>query len=332
MNLTWGLLSKYKNELYGFCIIWIILFHGLELKSLQLNKIFSFLDGFIRHGNCAVDTFLFLSGICLYFSLQQDSDVFSYYKRRLSKILFPFILIDGIYWFYTCIFLKQDVVAFIKNITFYSFWVGKEKLVWFIALIVVLYAIYPYIFKYILNNENAFYYILSLIIIVYVICLGVNVICHEWFYRVEIALVRVPVFLLGCYCGRLVYENKSIDTWVKILSLLGVLYGAFYFYEHPYSLVKTYRVPYLFIGSSIAIWVSIVLECINNVRINRMLCNWGGLSLELYLSHVVLRKLFVKSDFYTGGAVHKFYMYIVFVFMGSFVISWLVRKVNNFLK
>ena len=48
MNITWGILSKYKNELYGFSIIWIILFHGLELRRASLGKALDIFKGVNR--------------------------------------------------------------------------------------------------------------------------------------------------------------------------------------------------------------------------------------------------------------------------------------------
>lgn len=87
MNVTWGILSKYRNELYGFSIIWIILFHGLELKKTVLPKALKFIEPFLKHGNCGVEIFLFLSGICLYFSLKKNQDIIYFFKKRVSRIL-----------------------------------------------------------------------------------------------------------------------------------------------------------------------------------------------------------------------------------------------------
>ena len=324
MVATWGLLSKYKSELYGFSIIWIILFHGLEIKKSSLGNFAKFLDGFLSHGNCAVDTFLFLSGIFLYFSLKKDTNIISFYRRRVLKLIFPFLIIDGTYWLYNCIYLKGDIQRFIENLTLYSFWNGSDKLVWFIALIVVLYALYPIVYRYLLNKDYTKVYILLSILGTYLLCYGLNLYVNQWFYRVEIALVRIPVFLLGCYCGKLVYENQAISKQVKILSLVIILYGAFYFYQHPYSLVKTYRVPYFFIGPSIAIWMSIVLDIINCKNLNKVLYNVGGLSLELYLSHIVLRKFFLKSGMYGNLYTFNFYKYVLICGLGAYLLSYIV--------
>lgn len=223
--MNWGLLSKYRDELYGISIIWIILFHGLEIKKTTLPKVISFLDPIIRHGNCGVEVFLFLSGVCLYFSLKKNFSIKSFYIKRLKRILLPFLLIDGVYWLYFCIYLKRDVLAFVKNISFYSFWIGKDKMVWFIALVLVLYLIYPLIFRVVDNNKYSLWIISVLIIASYVGCACLRCYFPKWFSAVEIALTRIPVFLIGCYVGRLVYEKKPISIFIKILTCIFFIYG-----------------------------------------------------------------------------------------------------------
>lgn len=68
MNLN--IISKYRNEIYGFSIIWIVLFHGAAINNVDYSFGFSVLyplQAFLSIGNVGVDIFLFLSGVCLYF-------------------------------------------------------------------------------------------------------------------------------------------------------------------------------------------------------------------------------------------------------------------------
>lgn len=331
MQIKWNILSKYRNELYGFSILWIILFHGLEMKNFTLSKPLKVLEGILKHGNCGVEVFLFLSGVCLYYSLKSNENIRKFYINRLYRIFIPLIMIDGVYWFYTCILRDGNILKFIKNITFYSFWIDGNGQVWFIALIVPLYIVYPIVFKYILNNEkvNRLLYIIILCIIVYVICYIFKQANPKWFKGIEIALTRVPVFLLGCYCGILSYENREISSNIKTFSLLILILGIGYFYIHPIGLVGAFRTPYLLLGPSIAIWGALCLEVINNKTINKQLCNWGALSLELYLSHIVLRKIFTGSTLIGKSSVANFHKYLVFVLCGSYIISRIVCLINK---
>lgn len=72
MQISWNILSKYRNELYGFSILWIILFHGINVKPSALSKELSVFTGVIKHGSIGVEIFLFLSGFCLYYSLKKN--------------------------------------------------------------------------------------------------------------------------------------------------------------------------------------------------------------------------------------------------------------------
>lgn len=146
---------------------------------------------------------------------------------------------------------------------------------------------------------------------------------------IEIALTRIPVFLLGSYCGILAYENKEIKSNIKLISFIIVIMGIGYFYEQPFSLVNNFRMPYLLLGPSLAIWISVCLNSISNAKLNRLLSSWGGLSLEVYLSHVILRLKFLDSVFYGKSAVANFHKYLIFVLLGAFVISKLVVYIQD---
>lgn len=329
MNITWGILSKYRNELYGFSIIWIILFHGMNLAKTDLPKVFSFLKPFLKHGNCGVEIFLFLSGISLYFSLKKQPDIIRFYKNRLSRIVVPFLLIDGVYWSYTCLYKQSDLLLFIQKITFYSFWFLKDTAVWFIAFIILMYAIYPILFNVIDKGKHRIYCYTLLIGLSYIFCLLEKAINPVWFNCVEIALSRVPVFLLGCYFGKLVYDNEKIGDYVKILTLVISFYGVTYFYQHPYSLVKYYRITYFLVGPCLALWLAIFMDIISNNTINRLLQIWGGLSLELYLSHLVLREIYIKTWLYGNSYKINYCIYLLICLIGAFGISYVVNKLNE---
>lgn len=97
MVIKWSILSKYRNELYGISILWIILFHGLQFKNFSLSNELKILDGIIKHGNCGVEIFLFLTGISLYYSLKSHDNLRIFYINRLKRIFLPLLIIDGSY-------------------------------------------------------------------------------------------------------------------------------------------------------------------------------------------------------------------------------------------
>ncbi len=81
--------SECRNEIKGFAILWVVLFHarlGLEGWVYQLQRI----------GYGGVDLFFFLSGYGLCHSLQRDADLGRYLMRRARRLLpayVPFCLV-----------------------------------------------------------------------------------------------------------------------------------------------------------------------------------------------------------------------------------------------
>lgn len=333
MELRWSIFSKYKDELYGLSILWIMLFHGLILKNCRLYKEFAFWDGIIKNGNCGVEIFLFVSGICLYYSMKKNPDITSFYLRRIKRLLPPFLLIDGLYWGWTCLVKKHSLVTFLKNITFYSFWAEGNSQVWFLALIVLLYLAYPLIFKYVSTDS-----LRSALIKTILLCLGIYAFCillrlnsYQYYRSVEIALTRFPAFFLGCWCGRLSYEDRPINKHVIKASFLFMLLGLMYFSYHHTGLIKSLRTPYLFAGTGLAVWLCIALEVLQLKYLIIPLRFLGKISLELYLTHICLRSIFTKTPFYKHSPTTNYVYYIVFCIIGSIVIGSIFSAVRKFL-
>lgn len=73
MNL--GIISKFRNEIYGFSIIWIVLFHGAAINKVDYSfgcSVLYPLQAFLSIGNVGVDIFLFLSGVSLLFICEKQ--------------------------------------------------------------------------------------------------------------------------------------------------------------------------------------------------------------------------------------------------------------------
>lgn len=57
MNLHWNILSKYRSELMGIAILWIMAFHMVELKHNKLPAAVADLYGLLFHGYLGVEIF-----------------------------------------------------------------------------------------------------------------------------------------------------------------------------------------------------------------------------------------------------------------------------------
>ena len=68
-------ISKYRGELMGAAMLFIILFH----VSLPRNDLFF---GLRRMGNIGVDIFLFLSGVGLWYAWMKNASLKHFFLRR----------------------------------------------------------------------------------------------------------------------------------------------------------------------------------------------------------------------------------------------------------
>lgn len=80
---NWYNLSKYRNIIYGFSAIWIVVYHVTTTFVKMTKSFHPFIIELIQAGNVGVDIFLIMSGICLYFSLKKSNGkhILSFYKN-----------------------------------------------------------------------------------------------------------------------------------------------------------------------------------------------------------------------------------------------------------
>lgn len=308
-----------------------MIFHGLIIKNVALDYPLKFLTSILKRGNLGVEVFLFLSGICLYYSMSCDSRIRIFYKKRLKRIVFPYLTIAGIFWFIKHVLSQGHLLSFIKQITFYNFWINGNSSEWFIALIFPLYIVYPFIYKKLLKTNKRFL-LLVLILIVYAFLTILRIHYNVYYGKVEIALSRIPIFLLGCFFGKTVFENGEIKKtylygWIflTILVWLG-------FYFKLYSLTKIHRLPYFFAGPLVCVLFCFIFEKIEQAGWTKsfIMLNYAGtISLELYLSHLILRRFFIASKYYSNYPPANFHEYVILVIGGAICISIIVRFLSN---
>ena len=81
-------ISEYRSEIYGISIFWILLFHMREHTKFEIFDgipVLHYLQEVVKRGNMGVDVFLFISGICLYFSFVKNQDILAFMKKTNLK-------------------------------------------------------------------------------------------------------------------------------------------------------------------------------------------------------------------------------------------------------
>ena len=157
-SINLNILSRERDILMGIGILWIVFFH-MGIRIPENLQILLFVK---KMGNIGVDMFLFLSGIGLYYSYSKLSDINNswkeFYKRRFWRIV-PATMICLIPWFTYLNFLKPVSFArYLMDISSLSFWWDGNNRGWYIAMIIITYLLYPFLYHTIdpVNTEKNF--------------------------------------------------------------------------------------------------------------------------------------------------------------------------------
>ena len=289
-------LPDVRGELFGFSIITIILFHfcenaenaGFGGVATAAIKIYN-----LALGSSGVEIFLFLSGMGLFYSLSGNPRLGDFYRNRLIRILPAYLLIGGVGWLILDIMLrKTGWLRFLLDFSTISFWTEGERMVWYISLILILYMVFPLLYRIVAVPNKRLAGTLEVVLTAAVTagCLALYFLNFTVYDRIEIALWRVVPFILGALYGRKARRGEGFAAEAVILCVMGVagilltmvtkwqpdfLWGVF-----------SLRLGTLFYPFVVMFAATAVLSKCGGSRFLRFV---GSISLELYLSHVVIR-------------------------------------------
>ena len=217
-----GYISDARAFLFGIATILIILFHSMITleplypaadKNILLASILAIADFVMGKGRLGVEIFLFLSPIGLYFHMSKDNRIIPFYKRRVSRII-PSVLLVGVIWF--AYYETMSFSDYLQSVTGISFFTQGDRTIWFFILIIFMYLIYPFLY-YLQDRFGVWIYVI-LIAIVLVANFIFSIAFTKEFSYIEIALRRIPVFLLGCLFSGWVKERRCLKLWQIILA------------------------------------------------------------------------------------------------------------------
>ena len=272
MNLA--LISKNRSSIYGIAMLWIMLCH----ISFTFSKPWMLPILVAKNmGNCGVDVFLFVSGISLYFSLKKNSSLKEFYIRRLKRILLP-TLLTSVLWF---AFSSPDIGTFLLDVTGISLFLSGKRVIWFITAIIICYAIYPLLYLANQKTDNSVW----VLIITLLICITLNAILRHYFpsfwKNSEILFRRIPIFIIGSFCGRYVYERRTLPLSTNQSAVASIIIVALYILTKKYWIhIISERYVYIILSISCTVLFSII----GNVYVINRLTSWfAPITLEIYL-------------------------------------------------
>lgn len=291
---------KYRNKIYGFCALWILLFHIASRIPVNLPL----LGPAISQGNFAVDVFLLLSGYCVAASYGRDPDRKRFYSKRLQRVVLPYLFFYILFYLWKYLvrspckgpadFLKHYVLGLSTG----YLWLRGTTTAWFAAAIMLFYLTFPLFYARMRKSRKGALAVLGLM---YLANLAGILLLYRYYKVAAIVWTRWPIFLWGAFV-QLYGEELHPPKWTKLAAVGWFLLLTFILPVK--ELIKTRLglpncVLWLCYGTMVpGALLSLELLFRKTERAfpeKGLLAKIGGLSLEIYFIHTILLSL---SDFY----------------------------------
>lgn len=323
------LVSQYRGVIYGFSIIYIVLFHGVAIDKGNYSFGMSglqWLQDFIAMGNIGVDIFLLLSGICLYFSFQKNDETYAFIKKRLARVVPSAYIVYSLYWVVKYLFLSFNPTALLGRLTLMDFWIQGDTTMWFLSLILVLYFCYPYFYGFLFHGKSPALRCALLMGASYLMLFVLFNLAPDYFKMTEVALTRFPVFILGCFMGKYVYEDVRMPSLPYIPLAFVLFFGVLAL--NTFGHLPGYVMHMVYLIGGVGGAYSIALICLFfdkhlqlPVRpLYRFFDFTGGFTLELYFCSIMINQVLRMTPFYQVGNLAQ-YLLLMAV---AYVLAWLV--------
>ncbi|MCR5173710.1 MAG: acyltransferase [Oscillospiraceae bacterium] len=289
-------ISQRRTEIMGFACLYVIAFHNI----IDWPRLFHPLELFCSTG-IGVEVFMLLSGVGLYYSYSKTENTPGFLKKRFVRLLVPYTLIALPFFIWNHILGRGNVFLTFTNI---AFPLQGAKTTWFIAAISVFYLIYPFVYKLqkyetriagrTISDTGVTIFLCS---VWFVILLILRKMTPTFYKNCEIALTRFIVFLLGCWLGKYIKEGRKISGAVPFL-FIAIFFVYIYLFHVEVKIPAFWRrmihVPLAFGGLFLFYYLSVLFD---RLHLKKIIEFFGKRSLEIYLSHVLLLKIY---QYYVG--------------------------------
>lgn len=307
--MNYNVLSKYRGELMGLAILFVVMFHVWMQHS-------NFFFPLRRLGNVGVDMFLFVSGMGLFFSWSRlrfgktlngnggmpvGMSAVKFFRRRYLRIYPVWFVVASVFYIGKYIDnpgsgYSPDVPNLIANILFnWSFWRADDLTFWYVPATMMLYLFAPPYME--LIRRRPAYRWLPVAFIVFAAMVQYVPLFHNSVGHLEIFFSRVPIFFLGINIGKYVIEGRQLEKGATgvlliIFALSVWLCLRLEYIGHSRFPLFMERLAYIPLTVS-ALFLECRLLAVCPQSLRKGLSFLGAISLEIYLVHIefVLRPL-----------------------------------------
>lgn len=302
-----GWISEYRDRIFGVSLLLIILHHfGEDLASAVAEglapadtiKAFCMINYWKYVGSIGVEVFLFLSGMGLYYSFSRDSRLGMFYKKRLARILPAYLIVGVLFWSVKDFHIQHlSAIRFFKDLSFLSFFSGVYT-IWYIGFILTMYLFFPIFYSVIYRSKSSRLGMVVLLELYILFAVTLRVVSPELAGHVQIALLRVPIFLVGIFMAQYIKRDVRISYPVIWLYIAAVFVMNYFVVRSGIDEPLVTRHTDLLFGIGVLLLITMVLHWLRNVHwLNALLSLIGAYSLELFMTHVTLRNAMKDMGF-----------------------------------
>lgn len=333
MNLT----KKYEpaiDLLRIFSILAVVLIHSttrtLEVSNFDIqNNIFTFLLN--QTSRFAVPLFFIISGFVLELNYHLNESYIHYSKKRIGRILVPYLLWSLIYYFFVFDENRNPnlLMSILRGDASYQ--------LYFIPTLLIFYLFFPLIHKYIRLIGNKFVIISLFVLQLFILNYDYNVDPLEYFYPLTIALLNFFPFLLGIFVANNYDNFKKFIFKCKTIFLVGTMASAFIVFKeglNGYLLTHDYLKFYsqwrpsiliytIFIGGFCFLFFS--KKLFNDVVVKKI----SSLSFFVFLTHIIVLE---GVTYFLPEIIKMDLLFLAVVSSTSFFVAFIVHKIPNLSK
>lgn len=309
-------ISRYRGELMGLAMLFIILFHVWLPRS-------DMFFGLRRCGNVGVDMFLFLSGIGLWYSWSKRPSLAQYFIRRYVRVYPAWLIIACLY--YIPRFPKDGNIGDLLGDIFinWDFWLNCELHFWYIPTIMMLYTVAPFYMR--LIERHTLYRWLPLVAIIWCVMVQWVTPIHEAVGHLEIFWSRIPIFFIGINMGSYVMQQRTIDRqsiWLVTIIFLMTFGTCIYLEQVKHGTFPLFIERMLYIPLTVTGILLLAHTLMHTPKWLNTFCRFiGTISLEVYLIHVHFVLAYIQP--YQLG----YWPTVLLVTVATIPLAWLLHRV-----
>lgn len=316
-------IGESRAELFGIAVLLIILVHAAPYHWENYPP---FLYKICELGSIGVDVFLLLSGMGLYYSMQKCETARVFYKHRIVRIIPSYLVITGVLYGIICLIENLFLTDLFLELSTLYFWIRGENETWYVSFILLLYLIYPGIYK-ILIGQKWVRNISLLFGIIILIEICFFILTPKFYIKYEIALSRIPIFMIGTVLGKREFENKGYSIWSMFVCAISFVFIRILLlcFGNPQTDLYTVgvRISYIFGALAIVGCIPFIRISIPNNLFRRIFESLGAVSLEIYLVHILYGRIFRSFRIYQS--YNTPIAYLIFVVLPSIIIVLLAK-------